>query len=135
MLDPADREVLAEIRRAHEELADDLTAVMTEGEYATDEAMGLWGVLETLVTTTTEILGSRSMLNVLIWSERHAAHTYEAAMRISGLSSSQLRLLQRALHQIPGHIIRLEGLLGRYRDGNPQCMACYSGRRATVPLA
>jgi hypothetical protein len=122
---PSDRDSLAAIRRDHESIARTLReSAAGLGEPEVDE-VGLWGMLNTLVEASAGTLGRRSMLTVLLWSEQHAAQTYQSAARIPGLGEvTEVVIPAEVMPALAEHIVELEKMIAGFADdGRSPCSA------------
>jgi hypothetical protein len=112
----SDRECLAAIRRGHESAARALREYAAHLNETDVTEAGLWGVMNTLVETAAAF-GRRSMLTVLLWSERHAAQTYESAARIPALGPvADVVIPGEVLPAMAGHVEILQRLLAGLGD-------------------
>lgn len=118
--DDSEREEFLSIGGEHRGAAERLRECVTAKGLQPSSDPGLWSVLLTLVETSAAVFGRRAMLTVLLWTEQHAAETYESARRIPELSRDEQACLTRDyLAQVRRHISTLEALNERSSQRSP----------------
>ena len=123
---PGDRDELAGIRRNHEAVAAELCEHVSGCHERPARDPALWGVLNTLVETSSALFGRRSMLTVLMWSEQHGVKTYESAAQIDGLPAVGAAAIPGAVGPfLHAHVRILTRMIARYDD---DCEAPRGGR-------
>jgi hypothetical protein len=124
--DGDDRAVLAGIRRDHETAADRLRELVSADGGTPSADPGMWGVLTTQVETAAAVFGRKAMLTVLLWTEQHAAETYESSRGVTGdtcdvdplVSDDLIPMLRR-------HTAALEPLIARVADRQVEPCAAF----------
>jgi hypothetical protein len=115
--DEADLAVLSQIRRDHETAADRLRELVTADGASPSADPGMWGVLTTQVETAAAVFGRKAMLTVLLWTEQHAADTYESSGRVPGSICEETPPVSENFRpMLLRHIAALEPLIARCAD-------------------